>query len=87
MRLAVVAHRFVTQLPSLYREENVGETGGKLIISNDQIDQNSREEEKFEIRNERKQCETVSKEEECKYELREDEDGDLEAGTAASLWF
>lgn len=37
----------------------MGETGGKLIISNDQRDQNSGEEEKFETRNERKHCNSL----------------------------
>lgn len=42
-----------------HREENVCETGGKLIISNDQTDQNSGKEEKFETRNERKHCNSL----------------------------
>lgn len=37
----------------------MGETGGKLIISNDQTDQNSGKEEKFETRIERKHCNTL----------------------------
>lgn len=37
----------------------MGETGGKLIISNDQTDQNSGKEEKFETRNERKHCNSL----------------------------